>query len=145
MPQTENEEKKGGLSWVVFVLPVSFLLIAASLYLYTPNFWQPASLFLVVGISVGWINSVSFRFTEIIVTNASVIIRRGWLTRQTLEIPFAQIESVDIVQHIFGQIFDYGSLYIVGTGSTQTVIQQLNHPNQWRESLKNAIAAARAR
>jgi uncharacterized membrane protein YdbT with pleckstrin-like domain len=56
--------------------------------------------------------------TEIAVTDRRIIYKTGFIRRKSIEINMQKVESVDIEQSIGGRIFDYGDVFVRGTGET---------------------------
>lgn len=54
--------------------------------------------------------------TEIAVTDKRIIFKRGFINRHTAEMNMDKVASVDVDQSIWGRMFDYGSVHILGTG-----------------------------
>ncbi|HEY6434092.1 MAG TPA: PH domain-containing protein [Acetobacteraceae bacterium] len=75
------------------------------------------------------------RSTEIVVTDRRVIYKRGLLSRYTVEMNVARIETVDVMQGIGGRIFNYGTLLIRGTGAGIEPLRGVGAPIR----LRNAI------
>jgi uncharacterized membrane protein YdbT with pleckstrin-like domain len=57
--------------------------------------------------------------TEFAVTNRSVIAKRGFIRRHTLEILLLKVESISIDQNIIGRLINFGNVTITGTGGTR--------------------------
>lgn len=73
--------------------------------------------------------------TEIVKTNTRVIFKTGLVIRDTIEIPLSQIESVNVTQSVFGRIFKYGTISIIGTGGTNQNIKDVAHIVKFRKAL----------
>lgn len=54
--------------------------------------------------------------TEIAVTDKRIIFKRGFINRHTAEMNMDKVASVDVDQSLWGRVFDYGSVHILGTG-----------------------------
>jgi len=54
--------------------------------------------------------------TEIAVTDKRIIFKRGFINRHTAEMNMDKVANVDVDQSIWGRMFDYGSVHILGTG-----------------------------
>jgi uncharacterized membrane protein YdbT with pleckstrin-like domain len=54
--------------------------------------------------------------TEIAVTDRRIIHKKGFIWRHTTEINMDKVESVEVDQSIPGRIFNYGDVYVRGTG-----------------------------
>jgi uncharacterized membrane protein YdbT with pleckstrin-like domain len=62
---------------------------------------------------LAWIRRAT---TEIAVTSRRIVYKRGWLSRNTVEISFKHIESLDIRQPLLGRMLNYGTVVVRGTG-----------------------------
>ena len=70
--------------------------------------------------------------TEIAVTDRRVILKRGVISRRTLEMNLTRIESIDVRQGIFGRLFNFGDVNIRGTGSGMEPIRCIDSPIEFR-------------
>lgn len=135
----------GHLHWMVFVHAILLLLLAIAVFVVgqvlplDPAAFQAVNyvgLALLVLALLAWIRALIRRAgTEIVVTDKRVIFKRGFISRYTIEMSIAKIETVDVEQSIGGRIFGYGTLLIRGTGSGLEPLQRIGHPLQ----LRNAI------
>ncbi|MDO9192566.1 MAG: PH domain-containing protein, partial [Undibacterium sp.] len=57
---------------------------------------------------------IRYKTTELAFTNKRVIAKSGFISRQTIEINIAKVESIQVHQNIMGRIFNYGTLVISG-------------------------------
>jgi len=73
---------------------------------------------------------------EFVITNKRVIIKIGLISRKTLELNLSKIESVNVVQSIFGRILGYGSIVLVGTGGTKEVFFNIRNPLMFRKKFQ---------
>lgn len=70
---------------------------------------------------------------EFAITNYRIIVKIGIISRRTLEMNLNKVETVNVDQSILGRIFGYGTIRIVGTGGTNEVFQNINHPIEFRK------------
>lgn len=129
------------LHWVIFVWPIVVLLGGMLLGV---KFWQlkEVSIFIVVfaliWLTITW---VTYQFSSLTIKKNQVILRSGFLVRQTIDVPISKIESIDIRQSVGGSLLNYGYLQITGTGGSRNsmnfvakpltcrrYIEQLMHP-----------------
>ena len=75
------------------------------------------------------------RGTEIVVTDRRVILKRGLMSRYTAEMAVSKIETVDVIQSVWGRIFGYGTVVIRGTGAGIEPLRGVAAPI----TLRNAI------
>ncbi len=72
--------------------------------------------------------------TELAVTNKRVVAKFGFISRHTVEINLAKIESIQVQQGILGRIFNYGSLVVSGAGTPQAPIPGISDPLAFRNA-----------
>ncbi|MBL4853475.1 MAG: PH domain-containing protein [Robiginitomaculum sp.] len=92
-----------------------------------------------VGIIFWVIAILRYMTTELAFTNKRVIAKTGFISRKTIELNLAKVESVQVQQGIIGRIFNYGSLIISGAGNPQTPISGISSPMSFRQSLNEFI------
>jgi uncharacterized membrane protein YdbT with pleckstrin-like domain len=80
--------------------------------------------------------------SEFCVTNKRVVIKTGWIARDTLEMNLQKIESVRVDQTILGRMLGYGDITIIGTGGTHECFRAIADPVRFRRSFQEAVAQA---
>jgi uncharacterized membrane protein YdbT with pleckstrin-like domain len=100
-----------------------------------------ASALAVVGIV--WIGAalIKRRSTEVAVTDRRVIAKFGFIRRSTVELNIAKIESVRVEQSVAGRLFNYGSVFVTGTGATMDPIAFIADPIAFRQAVQSATDA----
>jgi uncharacterized membrane protein YdbT with pleckstrin-like domain len=73
--------------------------------------------------------------TELAVTDQRVIYKAGLLSRHTLEMNRAKVESVTVDQTMLGRLFGYGTIIVRGTGSTLEPIRNISDPLTFRSHI----------
>lgn len=89
---------------------------------------------------------IKFISTELAVTNKRVIAKTGFISRDTIEMNIAKVESMQVNQGISGRIFNFGSLQINGTGTSHAPILGIRDPLYFRRKFMEAqdqLGAAR--
>lgn len=130
---------QGRLHWIIFVAPLCFLFGGMALGLAFPFFKIVALLFVCFGLLWLLMTAVTYHVSSLVLQKKQVIISTGLLVRQTMNIPLVKIESIDIRQSIFGSLFHYGTLMIVGTGGTRYAIAHLTHPLTCRRHIEQFL------
>jgi uncharacterized membrane protein YdbT with pleckstrin-like domain len=74
-----------------------------------------------------------------VVTNRRVLWRRGLLIRQSAEVLISRIESVSLRQSLMGQLFNYASLTIIGTGGSIEYFIDLPNPAAFQNALQSQL------
>lgn len=77
--------------------------------------------------------------TELAVTNKRVIAKFGFISRRTIEQRVQKIESVRIIQGIFGRMLGYGTVMIHGTGGATTPIPLVANPLTFKRAVDSVI------
>jgi uncharacterized membrane protein YdbT with pleckstrin-like domain len=80
--------------------------------------------------------------SEFVVTNKRVMIKVGVISRRTLELNLAKVESITVDQGIGGRMFNFGDITIVGTGGTKEPFQGIARPMAFRKAAQEGIDAA---
>lgn len=74
------------------------------------------------------------------ITNKRVIIKTGLFSRKTLEMNLSKIESVNVDQSIWGRIFGFGDITIIGTGGTEETFHTIRKPIRFRKKFQELSA-----
>ena len=127
------------LHWVIFVWPVVLLFGGMILGI---EFWQlkEVSIFVVIFALIwGLMTWITYQFSSLTIKKGQVILRSGFLVRQTIDVPIAKIESIDIRQSVGGTIFQYGFLMITGTGGTRNSMNFVAKPLTCRRYIEQLM------
>lgn len=106
---------------------LSTFLVLTGLIPNFPRIFLYAGLFILFCIYIGYIS------TELAVTNKHVISKRGFIYRNTNEILIENVESIKVKQNIMGRIFNYGNIFVIGTGGTKAPIKWISKPMEFRK------------
>ena len=132
------------LHWKVFVLPV--LLFLAGLALMAGAIYQgldPYLSFLILVIPLGVLfhSYLAWRCSEFAVTDKRVLIKTGIVSRHTLETILTKVENIGVEQTLWGRLFNFGTLYVTGTGSTRETFPGIHAPLEFRKAIETAAVA----
>jgi len=84
-----------------------------------------------------WIAPLIDWFTsEFAITNKRIMIKVGLISRRTLEMNLAKVESVNVDQSILGRILGYGNIIIIGTGGTREPFYRISRPLDFRKAFQ---------
>jgi uncharacterized membrane protein YdbT with pleckstrin-like domain len=131
----EQVSYRGRLSPISYLLGVTILIVGLLIVVAgggVTAVWYFGVVVAVIGaLEIGrtWIRRVT---TEIAVTDRRVILKRGLISRRTLEMNLTRIESVDVRQGIAGRILNFGDVIIRGTGSGMEPIRGIESPIEFR-------------
>ncbi len=136
----------GTLNWVIFLpgfILLAFGIVGLAIMVVDPAFGHNGRIFsVIVGLAFlfgvahlisAWIKRLA---TEIAVTNHRIIYKTGLVTRRSVEMNMDKVESVDVVQDLFGRLLNYGTVTIRGTGAGIEPLVTINSPI----ALRNAIS-----
>ena len=81
---------------------------------------------------------VRYKSTELAVTTKRVIVKHGFIRRQTVEINLNKVESIQVDQGVLGRLFNFGTLVISGTGTSNAPIAGISEPMGFRKAFIEA-------
>jgi uncharacterized membrane protein YdbT with pleckstrin-like domain len=138
----EKVRYRAKIHWLVYWPAVLCLLVViAGLYAYLmyPDQQTVAiavTLVGAVGFAIGWLRGFIKRWsTEMAITNRRVIFKEGLVARRTFEMNMDKIESVDVLQSIWGRIFGYGTIIVRGVGSGMEPLKGISAPIEFRNQV----------
>jgi uncharacterized membrane protein YdbT with pleckstrin-like domain len=75
--------------------------------------------------------------TEMAITNKRVIMKRGLISRKTLELNLNKIENLGVDQGLLGRMLNYGTVTVVGTGGTRETFKYVADPLAFRKTVQD--------
>ena len=132
------------LHWKVFLPPVLLFLVAIALTvgaIYQGIDPYLSLLILVIPLGVLFHSYLIWRCAEFAVTDKRVLIKTGIVSRHTLETILTKIENIGVEQSIWGRLFNFGTLYVTGTGSTRETFPGIHAPLEFRKAIEAAAVA----
>ncbi len=70
---------------------------------------------------------------ELAMTNKRVISKKGFIRRDTSELKLSKLETIEIKQSVLGRILGFGKIICIGTGGSETFIDNIDHPLEFRK------------
>lgn len=146
----ERVEHRAALHWVIYARPIRNGLIGAGIMVATvallasarSDLWWVFALgvgtgvVLMIAAAGGLLAAIARGLTsEFAVTNKRVIVKTGFISRDTLELNLAKVETVGVQQSVAGRILGYGTIVIVGTGGTREPFRDLAAPMSFRRAV----------
>jgi hypothetical protein len=80
--------------------------------------------------------------TELVLTDRRVIAKRGFISRDTVEMNLGKVESLHVNQGLLGRLLDYGDVAVVGTGSSLEPLRGIAGPLEFRRKLGEIAGVA---
>jgi membrane protein YdbS with pleckstrin-like domain len=137
----ERPLHKTSLHWMVLVVPI--LASIFSLIIIGPigmiASWKGQSwvwLLLVIPVVIVAFAVLAVRTSELVITDRRVLIKVGFIQRQTFEMFISKIESVAVTQGMLGRFFNYGTVEIRGTGGSSESFATIVAPLQFRDAIQ---------
>ena len=81
--------------------------------------------------------------TEIGVTDARLVYKRGLVARSVGEINIDRVEGVNVLQGMMGRIFGYGRVMVHGTGMGEVILPPIAQPIRFKKAIEHARAKAK--
>jgi uncharacterized membrane protein YdbT with pleckstrin-like domain len=79
---------------------------------------------------------VEYRTSEYTVTNLRVVMKTGVLDRVAVELMMNRLEAVTVQQNLFGQMFNYGVVILVGVGGSRDIFNYVPKPMYFRQQVQ---------
>jgi uncharacterized membrane protein YdbT with pleckstrin-like domain len=128
------------LHWMVYVPGLLVLVLAGAIFWFAPGTssgWRPfvhiIGLIMLGAAAVvmflGWFKQWT---TEIAITDRRIILKHGFIRRNTIEMHLDKVESVDVDQSILGRILNYGDLTVRGVGIGLEPLKNIDNPIEFR-------------
>ena len=132
------------LHWKVFLPPALLILVAIGLTvgaIYQGFDPYLSLLILIFPLGVLFHSYLRWRCSEFAVTDKRVLIKTGIVSRHTLETILTKIENIGVEQTLWGRLFNFGTLYVTGTGSTREIFPGIHAPLEFRKAIEAAAVA----
>lgn len=138
--------------WIVFLPSLTLLAIALSFWIGGPFLFVLnahlrgfalyevfAALFGIYGGYQFMKQYITHHWSEYGVTNKRVLMKTGWMERNSLEMFLDKIETVHVDQTIMGRILGFGSITIIGTGGSKDPFLNVPRPLHFRKMIQQEI------
>lgn len=132
------------LHWLVYARALGLVIVAAALAAGASSvttaelqmlLWAGAGGFLLLGVIAGIAAGMRRASTELAVTDHRVIYKRGIVGRYTIEMARSKVESVDVVQSVWGRVFNFGTILVRGTGGSLEPFRDVEDPLRLRSAI----------
>lgn len=96
-----------------------------------------------IGLILLGIAYVRYKSFELAVTSKRVIVKHGFISRQTVEMNLSKVESIQVEQGALGRLFNFGTLIVSGTGTSHAPMVGIADPMGFRRAFIEAQDASR--
>jgi membrane protein YdbS with pleckstrin-like domain len=86
--------------------------------------------------------SIRFATSHLTLTSKRIIIKRGFLSRNTFEVLLTKVEGIGVKQPPIGRMFGFGTIIVTGTGGAHQVFRGLRDPQKLRYCRENSLDCA---
>lgn len=137
----ERPLHKTTIHWMVLLVPffgaLFFFIIIVPICMFASwKGYYVAWLLLLIPLGIIASAVLSVKTSELVITDRRVLIKVGFIQRQTFEMFISKIESVAVVQGMIGKMLDYGTVEIRGTGGSSQSFATIAAPLQFRDAIQ---------
>jgi len=79
--------------------------------------------------------------TEMAVTTRRVVVKKGLLSRSTIEMLLNKVESIEVRESAVGRLLGYGTVVLIGTGGSSEPFANMAHPLEFRSQVQQQLEA----
>ena len=98
-------------------------------------------IFLLIAIIHSISSFIDYKTSEFGITNKRVLVKVGFIRRNSLEVLLTKVEGIQVKQGILGRILDYGSIVVSGTGGSKDPFSKIPAPLEFRKRAQEQVAA----
>ena len=88
---------------------------------------------------------VRYKSVELAVTTKRIIVKHGFISRQTVEINLDKVESIQVEQGLLGRLLNFGTLIVSGTGTSHAPLNGIAEPMGFRKAFVEAQDGTKAK
>ncbi len=137
----ENVIYRTRLHWIVFIWPAIWFVVAMMLISGSSSSATAGGLFILIAIIAGISAFISYATSEFGITNKRVIVKVGFIRRNSIEVLLNKVEGIQVNQGVWGRIFGFGSIIVSGTGGTKDPFHKIDAPLEFRKKVQEQIVA----
>ena len=127
------------IHWIVFVSPCLWIFCTLILATQSRFFLPLAMATSILAIFSLIFAFIRYQFSEYALTNKRVLIKIGFISRESLDMFLQKIEGIQVRQNIPGRLFNYGTIIVIGTGGTSSFFSTIDDPLAFRKSIQAEI------
>lgn len=134
---------RGKLHWVVFLWPIIFFVAAIVLTIIIGGAEGFIIGFMLITVSIfsSLGSFITYKTSEFGITNKRLIVKVGFIHRNSLEVLLNEVAGIEVNQNILGRILGFGSVTISGTGGTKHPFHRIGAPLEFRSKAQEQIAS----
>lgn len=125
--------------WIIYWMPALLLVVAIAQFAIPFDLLAQAIIALVLAIIAGiWALNI-YGGRKYILTTKRLILKRGIVRRDSLDLILRRCEGVSIRQSIIGRMLDYGTV-VVSTGEVSNSFERIQNPVKFSSQINQQIA-----
>ena len=125
--------------WIIYWLPALLLVVAVAQFAFPLDLLLQACIALALAAIAGiWALNI-YGGRKYILTTKRLILKRGIVKRESLDLILRRCEGVSIKQSIIGRILDYGTV-VVSTGEVANSFERILNPVKFSSQINQQIA-----
>ncbi len=125
--------------WIIFLTAIFWFIVSIVLLTQHKLIALIGLVTLILG-AFDFVHSfIRYISSEYAVTNKRVLVKLGFIRRQSLETFLQKVEGIQVDQTIMGRLFNYGIITIIGTGGTRDRYSLIADPLSLRHQVQNQI------
>ena len=140
--QGESVIYRTKLHWIIFLLPVIILIVGILTLGYTDK--TIPKIIIIIAIILGIRSLVTYATSEFGITSKRVLIKTGFIQRDSHEILLGKIEAIEVSQPVLGRAWNYGTIVIKGTGGSKDPFSNIVNPLEFRKIAQEQIAESQS-
>lgn len=135
----ENIFYRGNMHWIVFYSAIIWFIVSIILFSRNSGTASVGGLFILIAIVTGIASFINYKTSEFGITNKRVIVKVGFIRRNSFEVLLNKIEGIQVSQGILGRILGFGSITVSGTGGTKDPFRMISAPLEFRRKVQEQI------
>lgn len=136
---------------IIIFFPAMLWVVVSLVFFLSANVFTAIKLFgisipgllgnvsLIIALIYGFLSYLTYISSEYGITNKRVLMKIGFIRRNSLEIILHKIESIYVQQGVLGRIFNYGTIVIAGTGGSKDPFPYIPDPLVFRRKVQEQI------
>lgn len=125
--------------WIIYWLPALLVVLGIAQFAIPVEIVTQLCLALVLALVAGaWALNI-YGGRKYILTTKRLILKRGIVRRDSLDLILRRCEGVSIQQSIMGRILDYGTV-VVSTGEVTNSFERIQNPVKFSSQINQMIA-----
>jgi uncharacterized membrane protein YdbT with pleckstrin-like domain len=127
---------KAHLHPIIFALPIALAAVGISVLIGASKVPAAGVILLVLAAVMTIPPYIAVKTSEFAVTNRRVLIKVGWLHRQSLELLLQKVESISVDQSLMGRMLNFGTIGVRGTGGSRERFPNIAQPLEFRRQVQ---------